>query len=288
MSGLFFVHAPLTVLALMPELPEVETTRRGLATHCLGAGIKRVKVRDRRLRWPVPAALPETVSGSRICGLDRRGKYLIMRLDTGWSVIMHLGMSGYIRVVTLSVAYQTHDHVDFVLDNDHCLRFHDPRRFGSIHVTEAPAEAHPLLKSLGPEPFDDAFNGRALYTRSRGRRISIKAFIMDSRVVVGVGNIYATEALWRAGIHPGRAAGRVGHARFGRLTEQIRAVLGEAIAAGGTTLRDFTRSDGQPGYFQQTLEAYGRADQPCRRCGRPLRSIRLAQRATVYCPTCQR
>jgi formamidopyrimidine-DNA glycosylase len=232
--------------------------------------------------------LATAITRARIWQLDRRGKYLIMRLDSGSAVMLHLGMSGYIRVVPPHTPPLKHDHVDFFVGSDCCLRFHDPRRFGSIHLTEEPAESHPLLRSLGPEPFDARFDGAYLYAQAGNRRLAVKAFIMDSRIVVGVGNIYATEALFRAGIHPARAAGRVSRKRFEGLAATIRAVLAEAIEAGGTTLRDFSRSDGQPGYFQQSLDAYGRGGQPCRRCGRTLRTSRLGQRATVYCPGCQR
>jgi len=272
----------------MPELPEVETTRRGLEPYCVGRVIDRAVVRESRLRWPVPAELATTVVGSRVWQLDRRGKYLIMRLDSDSALMLHLGMSGYIRVVAPETPPLKHDHVDLILGEDCCLRFHDPRRFGSIHLTEEPAESHSLLRSLGPEPFDTGFDGAYLYARAGSRRLAVKAFIMDSHIVVGVGNIYATEALFRAGIHPARAAGRVSRKRFEHLADTIRAVLGEAIEAGGTTLRDFSRSDGQPGYFKQSLDAYGRGGQPCTRCGRALRTSRLGQRATVYCPGCQR
>ncbi|KAF0284027.1 bifunctional DNA-formamidopyrimidine glycosylase/DNA-(apurinic or apyrimidinic site) lyase [Spiribacter roseus] len=272
----------------MPELPEVETTRRGLEPHCVGRVIERAVVRESRLRWPIPAELATAITGARVWQLDRRGKYLIMRLDSGSAVMLHLGMSGYIRVVPPHTPPLKHDHVDFLVGSDCCLRFHDPRRFGSIHLTEEPAESHSLLRSLGPEPFDAWFDGAYLYAQAGNRRLAVKAFIMDSRIVVGVGNIYATEALFRAGIHPARAAGRVSRKRFEGLAATIRAVLAEAIEAGGTTLRDFSRSDGQPGYFQQSLDAYGRGGQPCRRCGRTLRTSRLGQRATVYCPGCQR
>ena len=272
----------------MPELPEVETTRRGLAPYCVGAVVDRVVVRESRLRWPVPAALSSRITGLRLQDLDRRAKYLIMRFDSGDSLILHLGMSGYIRVVSPTVTPLKHDHVDLGFDNGACLRFHDARRFGSIHLTEEPAESHPLLSALGPEPLSEHFNGSYLRTKAGNRRVAVKSFIMDSHIVVGVGNIYATEALYRAGIHPGRSAGRISQRRFDRLAETIQAVLSEAIEAGGTTLRDFTRSDGQPGYFQQSLDAYGRGGEPCRRCGKTMSSVRLAQRATVYCPGCQR
>lgn len=272
----------------MPELPEVETTRRGLAPYCVGAFIDRVIVRESRLRWPVPAALSDRIAGAQVQSLDRRAKYLIMRLDSDSALLIHLGMSGYIRVVPRATPPQKHDHIDLVFSNDRCLRFHDPRRFGSVHLIDEPAESHALLSKLGPEPFDDRFDGAYLYAIADKRRLAVKSFIMDSHIVVGVGNIYATEALHRAGIHPGRSAGRISQRRYDRLAASIQAVLSEAIEAGGTTLRDFARSDGQPGYFQQSLDAYGRGGTTCPRCGRTMRSTRLAQRATVYCPGCQR
>lgn len=272
----------------MPELPEVETTRRGLTPHALGRRLEALVVRDPRLRWPVAGGLPAVVAGRRITAVERRAKYLLFGLDDGAWLMLHLGMSGSVRVVDRDRAPERHDHLDFVLDSGAALRFTDPRRFGSLHRVAGRLEAHPLLCHLGPEPLDPAFDGDYLHRRARGRRASIKAFVMDSRVVVGVGNIYAAEALYRAGIHPARAAGRVGLARCRRLAEAIKGVLTEAIEAGGTTLRDFTDGAGRPGYFRQQLDAYGRAGEPCRRCGATLKNRRLAQRATAYCPRCQR
>ena len=272
----------------MPELPEVETTRRGLAPHCTGHRLVRLKVREPRLRWPVPDSAPALVAGRRVDTIDRRGKYLLFRLEGGVTAILHLGMSGSVRVVEHGRAVRLHDHVDFELDNGKVLRFNDPRRFGSLHVTTQPPEAHPLLASLGPEPLSADFAGGYLYQLARGRRVAIKPFIMDSHVVVGVGNIYASEALFMAGIHPNRAAGRIARARLERLVACIQTVLSNAIEMGGTTLRDFTGTNGSPGYFQQTLNVYGRGGEPCRHCGRALKETRLGQRATVYCPGCQR
>jgi len=271
----------------MPELPEVETTRRGLVPHCVGATITRVKVREARLRWPIAADLPHAVAGQVIQRLERRGKYLVFQLSNGGAVLLHLGMSGRVHVVAADQPILRHDHVDFVLDSGKILRFHDPRRFGSLHYQASDLASHWLLRDLGPEPLADDFSGHYLWSMSRHRRIAVKPFIMDAKVVVGVGNIYATEALYRAGIHPGRAAGRIAKPRYLRLVAQIRAVLSQAIEIGGTTLRDFTNSQGDPGYFQQTLNAYGRGGLPCPRCGRALRSVRLGQRATVYCLGCQ-
>ncbi|ABI57989.1 bifunctional DNA-formamidopyrimidine glycosylase/DNA-(apurinic or apyrimidinic site) lyase [Alkalilimnicola ehrlichii MLHE-1] len=277
----------------MPELPEVETTRRGLAPLLEGRRVTGMTVRQARLRWPVPAGLPDAITGQTIRAVDRRAKYLLFRTPAG-TLILHLGMSGSLRVIpgqqagACAVPPGRHDHVDLRLADGSCLRYTDPRRFGSLHWCTGEPEAHWLLHRLGPEPFDTAFDGDRLHRLSRGRRTSVKAFIMDSGIVVGVGNIYASESLFRAGIHPGRPAGRVGLARYRRLAGAVREVLAEAIAAGGTTLRDFTASDGRPGYFAQTLNVYGRAGAPCPRCGRSIRQRRIAQRSTWYCPGCQR
>lgn len=271
----------------MPELPEVETTRRGLEPHALGRRIVAVTVRDYRLRWPIPPELDAWLTGRTIVAIARRAKYLLFQLDDGTRLMLHLGMSGHLRVVPAGTPARAHDHVDLTLDSARVIRYHDPRRFGSLHRLPANTAAHPLLARLGPEPLSASFTGAYLRRRGRGRRVPVKAFIMDSHVVVGVGNIYASEALHRAGIHPARAAGRIGAGRYGRLVEAIRHVLADAIEAGGTTLRDFASTEGAPGYFSQRLDVYGRAGLPCRRCGRALRERRLAQRATVYCPGCQ-
>lgn len=272
----------------MPELPEVETTRRGLAPHARGRCLAALVVREPRLRWPVAEGLPAAAVGRRISAVERRAKYLLFGLEDGAWLILHLGMSGSVRVVDRLRPPERHDHLDFVLDSGEALRFTDPRRFGSLHYVAGAPGCHPLLRHLGPEPLAPAFDGDYLYRLARGRRASIKACVMDSRVVVGVGNIYAAEALYRAGIHPARAAGRVGRARCRRLAEAIKGVLTEAIEAGGTTLRDFTDGTGRPGYFRQRLDVYGRAGEPCHRCGTPLKTRRIAQRATAYCPRCQR
>ncbi len=232
--------------------------------------------------------MPQQVAGQVIDCLERRGKYLLFRLSGGGGMMLHLGMSGSVRVVPSDKPPLRHDHVDFVLDTGKILRFHDPRRFGSLHFRAQDPHAHPLLCDLGPEPLSEAFTGDYLYALSRGRRSAVKPFVMDAHVVVGVGNIYAAESLYRAGIHPARAAGRVSKTRYQVLAGHIKAVLSEAIEIGGTTLRDFTNSQGEPGYFQQTLNVYGRGGLPCKACGRSLRSVRLGQRATVYCPDCQR
>ncbi|MBA1149578.1 bifunctional DNA-formamidopyrimidine glycosylase/DNA-(apurinic or apyrimidinic site) lyase [Ectothiorhodospiraceae bacterium WFHF3C12] len=272
----------------MPELPEVETTRLGIAPYLVGKRVARLEVRDPRLRWPVPAGLSDRVAGDTLSAVERRAKYLLLRLGRG-TLLVHLGMSGSMRVLPAARTPERHAHWDMVMADGTCLRYTDPRRFGSLHWVEGAVERHPLLAQLGPEPFADTFDGGYLYRHSRGRRLAVKAFIMDSRVVVGVGNIYASEALFRAGIHPARAAGRVGRQRYAVLAEAVAAVLREAIEAGGTTLRDFTSSEGRPGYFRQQLSVYGRGGERCRRCtqGR-INVIRLGQRATYYCPRCQR
>ena len=270
----------------MPELPEVETTRRGIAPHISGRSLRAAVVREPRLRWPVPVDALHAVVGSRVERVERRAKYLLLPTARG-TIVLHLGMSGSLRVVHADTPVAPHDHVDLVFDGGACLRLRDPRRFGSIHWFAAGEEAPALLANLGPEPLEPAFDGDYLYARSRGRRRAVKDFIMDGRIVVGVGNIYAAEALFEAGIHPARPAGRVGRARYHRLAGAIKRVLSEAIEQGGTTLRDFTSASGTPGYFRIALAAYGRAGEPCGRCGRVLASRRIGQRATVYCPRCQ-
>ncbi len=271
----------------MPELPEVETSLRGIAPHLKGRRIIRLKVRERRLRWPVPESVDQAVAGQDIRALRRRAKYLLVELETG-TLLLHLGMSGSLRVVPAATPPLAHDHIDLVLGDGNCLRLRDPRRFGSLHWVQGPAEAHPLLARLGPEPLGDAFSGAYLHQRARGRRAPIKAFIMDSHVVVGVGNIYANEALHLAGIHPARAAGRISALRLDALARAIARVLVAAIAEGGTSLRDFVREDGNPGYFAQSLRVYGRTGEPCPGCGAPIRQRRIAQRSSFYCPRCQR
>lgn len=270
----------------MPELPEVETTRRGITPYVIGNPVTEVVVRQRQLRWPVPEDLERQLRKQAVIRVTRRGKYLLLNLSHG-CLLIHLGMSGSLRIVAGTTPPGSHDHVDIRLADGSILRYNDPRRFGSMHWTTAP-EQHPLLARLGPEPLSGEFNGEALYQIARGRRVSIKGFIMDSQVVVGVGNIYASEALFLAGIDPRRAAGRVSRRRMQNLVEAIRTIMADAIALGGTTLRDFVGSDGRPGYFRQSLNVYGRGGQPCHHCRRALRNIRLTQRSTVFCPTCQR
>lgn len=271
--------------AVVPELPEVETTRRGLEPLLLGRRIDRVIVRQRRLRYPIPASLPDKLGGRRVRALRRRGKYLLLDVDDG-ALLLHLGMSGSLRFLRRARPASAHDHLDVVVDGG-TLRLRDPRRFGAALWVGANGD-HPLLADLGPEPLGEEFDGGYLHRVSRRRRVAIKSLIMDSRVVVGVGNIYAAEALFAAGVHPARAAGRLTRPRCERLARAIREVLAAAIERGGTTLRDFVDGDGRPGYFAQRLRVYGRAGSPCRRCRRPLRELRVAQRASVFCPRCQR
>lgn len=270
----------------MPELPEVETTLRGIAPHLRGRRIAEVIVRNPALRWPVPDSVREA-RGQRVVGSRRRAKYLLIELERG-GLLMHLGMSGSLRVCDADDAPRTHDHVDLVLDSGRCIRFNDPRRFGALLWWDREPEAHALLRDLGPEPLSDAFSGEHLWRLSRGRRGAVKTFIMDGHVVVGVGNIYASEALFMSGIHPARAAGRVSRARYDALAAAIRDVLAHAIRRGGTTLRDFVNSEGNPGYFAQELLVYEREGNPCLQCGAPIRRKVIGQRSSYYCPRCQR
>jgi len=271
----------------MPELPEVETTRRGIASHITKHPIKSVIVRQRQLRWPIPANLNKKLAGQKIDCVERRGKYLLLQTQTG-TLIIHLGMSGSLRIAATSTPVEKHDHVDIVFDNDSSLRLRDPRRFGAMLWTSRDALQHKLLKDLGIEPLVKEFSGDYLYRASRNRKLAIKQFIMDSHIVVGVGNIYANEALFLAGIRPTIAAKRISQARAQNLVAAIKQVLRNAIKSGGTTLRDFTRGDGSPGYFKQKLNVYGRADQACPLCKTPIKIIRQGQRASYYCPHCQR
>jgi len=270
----------------MPELPEVETTRRGIAPHCEGRTIHDLRLRDARLRWPVRSDLPALLTGRRVRRLSRRAKYILFHFDHG-VLLVHLGMSGSLRLMPASAPAQKHDHIDIVFGDGSALRYNDPRRFGSFQWFDEGDEPLPLA-ALGPEPLADAFDGMHLYRSSRGRRLAVKPFVMNAAIVVGVGNIYATEALFLAGIRPDRAAGRVSLARYERLAEAIKQVLTNAIESGGTTLRDFVGGDGRPGYFAQQLYVYGRAGEPCKRCGAPLRNRVIGQRASVFCVACQR
>jgi len=271
----------------VPELPEVETTRRGLAPHLQGRCIRTALVRNPRLRWPVPRQLPALVAGRRIRRLERRSKYLLLDCDGGW-LILHLGMSGSLRMVPADTPAGPHDHVDLVLDTGIALRLHDPRRFGAVLWEPREPSCHKLLQGLAPEPLEAAFTAQWLFERTRGRKTAIKNVLMDNHLVCGVGNIYANESLFRAAIHPARAAGRISRPRYARLVEEIRATLRAAIQAGGSSLRDFVRADGSPGHFQQQYLVYGRSGQACPRCGHTIRAVRIGQRSAFYCPGCQR
>jgi formamidopyrimidine-DNA glycosylase len=271
----------------MPELPEVETIRRGVEPHVVGRTIREVVVRDSRLRWPIPAEFAAFARGKKIHGVARRGKYLVFDLG-GDRLILHLGMSGRLYVLDPGVPLKKHDHVDLLLSGGVLLRFHDPRRFGAVLPWPAAEAHHALLAELGPEPFSAEFSGDYLFERSRGRSAAVKLFIMDGRIVVGVGNIYASEALFRAGIRPRTAAGKVTRAQFARLAQAILEVLRIAIEHGGTTLRDFRGSDGSNGYFQQELRVYDREGLPCYVCKTPIKRLVLGQRSSFYCPVCQR
>lgn len=270
----------------MPELPEVETTRRGIAPFLEGQRVSRVIVRERRLRLPIPEDLDVRLSGQRILRVERRAKYLLLGAEVG-TLISHLGMSGSLRLVEAGLEAAKHEHVDIELESGMALRYTDPRRFGALLWSDDPLN-HELLRHLGPEPLTGLFDGERLFQMSRGRSMAVKPFIMDNAVVVGVGNIYASEALFAAGIDPRREAGTVSRARYLKLAEEIKRILAQAIECGGTTLRDFVGGDGKPGYFQQELWVYGRGGEFCRQCGSGLREVRLGQRASVYCPRCQR
>ncbi|MDO8351381.1 MAG: bifunctional DNA-formamidopyrimidine glycosylase/DNA-(apurinic or apyrimidinic site) lyase [Gallionella sp.] len=314
----------------MPELPEVETTRRGLAAHLEGATVTGVVIRNARLRWPIPENLPELLSGQAVISLKRRAKYLLLDCGRG-TLILHLGMSGSLRILPLAtppvpagsqgsspknivapsascferggmpgVSPQLrcdppaiHDHFDLLLDNGKLMRLRDPRRFGAVLWHEGDVHAHPLLARLGPEPLEDypgknSFDARYLYQATRGRNVAIKALIMNNHIVVGVGNIYACEALFSAGISPLLKAGKLSLARCDKLVTAIRTTLSAAILAGGSTLRDFVNASGNPGYFQQQHWVYARAGEPCRCCGAPIRQIKQGQRSSFYCENCQK
>jgi formamidopyrimidine-DNA glycosylase len=271
----------------MPELPEVETTRCGILPVLKNQRITKVVVRDARLRWPVPPEFAERLTGQRIRDVHRRAKYLLIELERG-TVIWHLGMSGSLRVLQCGAIPQLHDHIDVELGSGRLLRFNDPRRFGCALWTGDDPNEHELIAHLGPEPLDDAFDVEYLVGKARKRSVAIKQFIMNAEIVVGVGNIYASEALFRAGIRPRRAAGRVKRDELGKLVVAIKTVLGEAIKVGGTTLRDYVNANGSPGYFRQKLFVYERAGEPCRRCKTTVLQIVQGGRSTYYCPQCQK
>ena len=270
----------------MPELPEVETTLRGITPHILGKTFKDVIVRQPQLRWPIPAQLADALRGSALDSTARRAKYLLLSTKTG-TAIVHLGMSGNLRICDPAQPVLKHDHVDFLFSDDTVLRFNDQRRFGAVLWTNQALAQHPLLGALGPEPLSESFNAHYLLARCQNRRTAIKTLIMDSRVVVGVGNIYASEALFMAGILPNRAAGEIDALGCQRLCEAIKTILQWAINKGGTTLRDFVNAQGKPGYFQQSLSVYGRGGQTCIKCAEPIQQLKIGQRASYFCNSCQ-
>jgi len=271
----------------VPELPEVETTRRGIERAASGARIRELRVYEHRLRWPIDRTLAAHLAGERLVSVGRRAKYLLLRLEHG-TLILHLGMSGSLRILPADAPLRKHDQFDLLLESGSTLRLNDPRRFGSLHYTAEDPAQHRLLRSLAPEPFDAAFDADYLHRITRGRRAAIKQVVMNGRLVSGVGNIYANEALFRARIHPRRAAGRLARTDCARLVRAVRTALTAAIRAGGTTLRDYVGTDGNPGSFRQKLYVYERDGRPCRLCGTLIRKITQGQRSSYFCPTCQR
>ncbi|MCW8886004.1 MAG: bifunctional DNA-formamidopyrimidine glycosylase/DNA-(apurinic or apyrimidinic site) lyase [Motiliproteus sp.] len=271
----------------MPELPEVETTRRGIEPHIRDAEIAEVVVRQPRLRWPVPEEISSVLPGLVVERVERRAKYLLLYTPAG-VLIIHLGMSGSLRIVKTGESPAKHDHVDILFRGGQVLRYTDPRRFGAVLWQPESIVGHPLLKNLGPEPLSEDFDGERLFACSRQKKQPVKTFIMDNHVVVGVGNIYANEALFEAGVDPRKAAGRISRQRYLRLAEIIKRVLARAIEQGGATLKDFVGGDGKPGYFQQQLQVYGRGGEKCRGCQKILKEVKIGQRATVFCSQCQR
>ncbi|WP_064606242.1 bifunctional DNA-formamidopyrimidine glycosylase/DNA-(apurinic or apyrimidinic site) lyase [Photobacterium sp. J15] len=269
----------------MPELPEVEVSRMGISPHVVGQTVERITVRNPKLRWPVPEEIRQ-IEGQVIRKVSRRAKYLLLETAAG-AAIVHLGMSGSLRVLPATTPPEKHDHVDLVLASGELLRYNDPRRFGAW-LWQTADEEHSVLGKLGPEPLSDAFTADYLFERAQGKRTAIKQFIMDNQVVVGVGNIYANESLFSAGIHPKQAAGKISRQRMGVLVDEIKAVLAFAIKQGGTTLKDFKNADGKPGYFAQELLVYGKGGEPCPRCDKPLSEMKIGQRATVFCSDCQK
>jgi len=274
----------------MPELPEVEITRRGIEPYLAGNIITGVRVGERKLRWTIPLNLAARVTGRRIVRVTRRGKYILIDCGgskgPGW-LILHLGMSGSLRIMGSKAKPQRHDHFDLLLGK-RLMRLRDPRRFGAVLWEGSDIARHPLLAGLGAEPLEDAFNGKFLHAATRGRKTGVKLVLMNASIVVGVGNIYANESLFHAGINPRTPAGRLSLARYEALAAAVKSTLKQALAAGGSSLRDFVHSDGTSGYFQQQYTVYGRAGLPCRNCGTSIRQLRQGQRSTFYCPVCQK
>ncbi len=271
----------------MPELPEVETSRRGIEPHILKQSVTDVVIRQKKLRWPIPTSIKKQLINQTINQVARRGKYILLHTDAG-TVILHLGMSGSLRILTKSIAPEKHDHFDIIFNNNKILRLRDPRRFGAVLWTKSDPLKHKLLINLGPEPLNDEFTAQYLYEHSRNRKVAIKTFLMNSHIVVGVGNIYANESLFSAGINPRRNACNISLARYKKLVPAIKTILSKSIEQGGTTLKDFINEDGKPGYFQQTLTVYGRAGEACTHCGNTIKKITQTQRSTFYCSHCQK
>lgn len=269
----------------MPELPEVEVSRMGIAPHVTNQTVTQIIVRNSKLRWPVPVEISQ-IEGQVIRRVTRRAKYLMLETDAGYAIV-HLGMSGSLRVLPAGIPPEKHDHVDLCLSSGEVLRYNDPRRFGAW-LWQADEGEHPVLAKLGPEPLSEAFTAEYLQEKAKGKRTAVKQFIMDNHVVVGVGNIYANESLFAAGIHPKREAGKISAQRLALLVDEIKSVLAFAIKQGGTTLKDFKNADGKPGYFAQELQVYGKGGEPCPRCDKPLSEVKIGQRATVYCSDCQK
>ena len=270
----------------MPELPEVETTLRGVSPYLVGKTIREVTIRDRRLRWPIPETV-DALAGSKVRSATRRAKYLLFDVGSG-HLLLHLGMSGSLRIAKPNTEWRKHDHVGLRMSSGKELRFHDPRRFGCVLFCEGDPAAHKLIRDLGPEPLHESFDTNYLAALAKGKKVAIKQFIMNAHIVVGVGNIYACEALFMAGIHPTRAAGQVSKARLGKLVAAIKEVLGHSIEMGGTTLRDFLREDGEPGYFKQSLRVYDREEEPCLTCESSVKRVVQSGRSTFFCASCQR
>lgn len=271
----------------MPELPEVETTCRGIKPHIENNLISKVVVRNRNLRWPIPKGLNAKLKNKKITSVTRRAKYLLIETEVG-TLIIHLGMSGSLRIIGTNESVEKHDHFELQFENGLCLRLRDPRRFGCVIWDKDQPLKHKLLINLGPEPLGKSFNAELLFEKSRKRKISIKQFIMDAKVVVGVGNIYASESLFLAGVHPKRLTGKITKKNASDLTTAIKKILTQAIKQGGTTLKDFISSEGKPGYFQQKLKVYDRKGEPCLKCKKPIKQITQGQRSTFYCPQCQK
>ncbi len=270
----------------MPELPEVETTKNGITPHIEGQTVSRILIRQAQLRWLIPDSIQQ-MQGQVIKSIERRAKYLLLNTSIGTAII-HLGMSGSLRIVDIGTEAEKHDHVDIDFRHGKTLRLRDPRRFGAVLWTQEPVQHHTLICKLGPEPLSDDFTAEYLYQQAKNRLVSIKVFIMNAHIVVGVGNIYASESLFMAGIHPKRAAGRISLKRIEKLVTSIKQVLQKSIEQGGTTLKDFANAEGQSGYFQVALQVYGRTGEPCPHCSTPIKQIKLGQRSTFYCPACQR